>query len=62
MADKTATVQVKAIEATAELRQIKTMVDGSFNITLNLPEYCLPQVQQMMEWLKEEVKIVMVNV
>jgi len=26
---------------------------------LNVPEYCLPQVQTMMGWLKELVHIVM---
>ena len=35
----------KAVEFEAEIRQVKTMADGSFNITLNLPEYCSKQAQ-----------------
>ena len=50
--------KVKAVEIHAELRQIKTMADGSVNVTLNLPEYCMPQVQQMLNWLKEEIRAV----
>jgi len=30
--------KIKAVEVRAELRQIKTMADGTVNITLNLPE------------------------
>ena len=52
---------IKAVEIVAELRQIKTMADGTFTITLNLPEYCADQVKVMLDWLLEEVKIVMVN-
>ncbi len=50
-----------AVELEAEVRQVKSMVDGSFNIVLNVPEYCLPQVQTMMGWLNGLVKIVMAN-
>jgi hypothetical protein len=31
---------IKAVEVRAEVRQVKTMVDGTINITLNLPEDC----------------------
>ena len=41
---------VKAVEIRAELRQIKTMADGSVNIVLNLPEDCLEQAKVMMDW------------
>ena len=34
-----------AVEFEAEIRQVKTMADGSCNITLNLPEYCKGQAQ-----------------
>ena len=50
--------EVKAVEIDAELRQVKSMVDGTFNVTLNVPEYCLPQVQQMLGWLKDEIRAV----
>ena len=52
---------VVAIEFEAEMRQIRSMADGTYNIVLNVPEYCLPQAQTMMGWLKGLVKIVMVN-
>lgn len=43
------------------MRQIKSMADGTYNIVLNVPEYCLPQVQTMMGWLQSQVKVVMVK-
>ena len=53
--------EVKAVEFEAELRQIKSMVDGSYNVTINIPEYCLEQVRVMMGWLKDAVKVVIVD-
>lgn len=53
--------EIKAVEVRAELRQIKTMADGSVNIVLNLPEDCRPQVKVMLDWLGLEVKVVLVN-
>ena len=53
--------EVKAVEFEAEMRQIKSMADGTYNIVLNVPEYCLPQVQTMMGWLQSQVKVVMVK-
>ena len=50
-----------AVEFEAELRQVKSMADGTYNIVLNVPEYCLPQVQLMMGWLKDLVKVVAVK-
>lgn len=50
-----------AIEFDAEMRQVKSMADGTYNVVLNVPEYCLPQVQAMMGWLKSLVKVVMVD-
>ena len=50
--------KVKAVEIRAELRQIKTMADGTVNLTLNLPEDCKEQVKVMLDWLGLEVKAV----
>ena len=50
--------EIRAVEIDAELRQVKSMVDGSFNVLLNVPEYCLPQVQQLLEWLNDEIRAV----
>ena len=48
-----------AVEFEAEMRQVKSMADGTYNLVLNVPEYCLPQVQTMMGWLKSLVRVVM---
>ena len=50
---------LRALEFEAEMRQVKSMADGTYNIVLNVPEYCLPQVQTMMGWLKSLVRVVM---
>ena len=50
-----------AVEFEADMLQVKSMADGTYNIVLNVPEYCLPQVQTMMGWLKELVRVVMVK-
>jgi hypothetical protein len=52
---------IKAVEIRAELRQIKTMVDGSANIVLNIPEDCREQVKVMLDWLALEVRCVVVQ-
>lgn len=49
------------VEIRAELRQIKTIADGTVNITLNLPEDCLPQVKILLDWLKLEIGALMIN-
>ena len=55
LADET---NVKAVEVRAELRQIKTMADGTVNVILNLPEDCKEQVKVMLDWLGMEVQAV----
>lgn len=54
-------IEVKAVEVLAELRQIKTMADGTVNIILNLPEDCIPQVKVLLDWLGLEVRAVITN-
>ena len=46
------------MEIRAEVRQLKTMVDGSVNLTLNIPEDCKEQVKILLDWLGLEVKLV----
>ena len=48
--------EIKAVEVRAELRQIKTMADGTVNIVLNLPEDCKEQVKVLLDWLGYELK------
>lgn len=50
--------EIKAVEIRAELRQIRTMADGSVNLLLNLPEDCLPQVKVLLDWLGLELRVV----
>jgi len=42
-----------------ELRQVKTMVDHTVNITLNVPEDCIDQVRMLLGWLGQETRVVM---
>jgi hypothetical protein len=53
--------EVKAIEVRAEVRQIKTMADGTVNVILNLPEDCKEQCKVLLDWLGYEVKAVIVK-
>lgn len=55
---ETPTAKVQAIEVRAEIRQIKTMADGTVNVILNLPEDCKPQVKVLLDWLGLEVRAV----
>ena len=47
--------QIRAVEIRAEVRQVKTMVDGSVNVILNLPEDCREQAKKLIDWLGLEV-------
>ena len=50
--------EIKAVEIRAEIRQIKTMVDSSINITLNIPEDCKEYVKKLLDWVGLEVKLI----
>jgi len=41
---------IKAIEFIAEVRQIRGMVDGSVNVTLNLGENMMDQAKVLLDW------------
>ena len=49
---------IKAIEAVAEVRQVKTMSDLSVNVTLNFPEHCKEQAKTMIDWQGQMIRIV----
>jgi hypothetical protein len=53
--------KIKAVEVRAEVRQIKTMADGTVNLVLNLPEDCIEQVKVLLDWIGLEVKAVIAN-
>ena len=46
----------------AELRQIKSMADGTYNLVLNVPEYQLEQIRIMMGWLRSQVGIAAIEI
>ena len=48
--------EIKAVEIRAEVRQIRTMADGTVNLILNLPEDCMPQVKVLLDWIGLEVR------
>lgn len=53
--------EIKAVEVRAEIRQIKTMVDGSVSVTINLPEDCREMVKELLDWQGLEVKVYFVT-
>jgi len=50
-----------AIEASAEVRQVKTLVDGSVNVVLNLPEPFKQEAKKFIDWTGLMVRIVVVQ-
>ena len=40
----------ETLEYHAEVRSVKTMADGTVNVTLNLPEYCREQGKRFIDW------------
>ena len=53
---------MEAIHFDAELRSLKSCVDHTYTLTLNIPEYNLEQVQQLMGMLGEMVAVAMIQV
>ena len=53
---------MEAIHFDAELRQIRSMSDHTYNIVINVPEYNLEQVQQLMGMLGDMVAVAMIQV
>ena len=50
-----------AVELEAQVKQVKSMADHTYNLVLNVPEYCLGQIQQIMAWIDDQVRLVVVN-
>lgn len=49
-----------AVEASAEIRQVKTMADFSVNVVLNFPEPFKPAAKKFIDWQGKMVRIVAV--
>lgn len=54
--------EIKAVEVRAELRQIRTMVDGSVNVLFNVSEDCMPMVKVLLDWLGLETIVIITNI
>lgn len=53
--------ELPTVQFDAEVRQIKSMVDGSCNLIVNIPEYEIAKAQVLLAWLHDEVVIAVVN-
>ena len=49
---------IKAVEAVAEVRQVKTMADYTLSVTINFPEDCREQAKKFIDWQGSIVRIV----
>lgn len=49
-----------AIEAVAEVRQVRTMSDYTVTVSLNLPETCKEQAKKFIDWQGKQIRIVAV--
>jgi hypothetical protein len=52
---------IKAVEVRAEVRSIRTCVDGTVSIVLNIPEDCREQVKWLLDLQGLEVRCVIEN-
>jgi len=52
----------KPVKFDAEVRKIVSMADGTFNLTLNIPEYNLDEAKDLMGWLRDQVAVAIVRV
>ena len=52
---------MEAIRFDAEVRMVKSLVDKSWNIVLNVPEYNIDQVKRMMDLMNDMVAVAMVR-
>ena len=51
-----------SIKFEAEVRQVKSMADKSYNLILNIPEYELEQARELMGMLLDHVAVAIVKV
>jgi N-acetylmuramic acid 6-phosphate (MurNAc-6-P) etherase len=51
-----------SIKFEAEVRQVKSMADRSYNLILNIPEYELEQARELMGMLLDHVAVAIVVV
>ena len=54
-------VMDEPIRFDAEVRQIRSMADHTFNVIINVPEYNIDQVKRMMDLMNDMVAVAMVR-
>ena len=52
----------KTVKFEAELRQVKSMADKSFNLILNIPEYEIEQARELIGMLLDHVAVAIIKV
>lgn len=55
-----ADIEQIAIEASAEVRQVKTMSDYSVSVTINFPESFKPVIKKFIDWQGKMIRIIAV--
>ena len=53
--------ELPTVQFDAEVRQIKSMVDGSCNLIVNIPEYEIAKAKVLLGWLHHQVTVAVVN-
>ena len=53
-------MEVTALKFEAELRQIKSMADRTYNIVINVPEYHVKEVKEMVGHEQELIQVAVV--
>jgi hypothetical protein len=53
---------IDPVKFEAEVRQVKSMVDKSFNLILNIPEYEIEQARELMGMLLDHVAVAILKV
>jgi hypothetical protein len=49
-------VDVRAVEIEGEIAKVQTLSNGLVRVTIDLQEYCLPQGQILLGWIKEFIR------
>ncbi len=53
--------QVRAVELRAEILRIGSYQDGTYHVTLHLPEYAIEQLKVLLGWLKKDLHVLIEN-
>ena len=47
--------KIRAVEIEGTIKRLRTMADGSIDLTINLQESCTPQAGKMLEWINNYI-------